>query len=161
MSCATASIGCTIAVSTAAPATRDAAGYGALDFTEATSSGTGAVVGQTLTIPQFGGTSSPTTATPLATGEVCKSQGPIDWGQLALNALYVDDDAGHVILLSGLNGADKGKDLSFEITYPNGAIRYTAGHVSGYTETPGSAGDNIMMDATIELNYQPVNVAAQ
>ncbi len=151
MTCATASIGVTIGVSTAAPATQDQTGYSALTYT---------LVGGTLTIPAFGGTSSATTSTPLDTGYICKSQGPIDWGQLTLNNLYIDGDAGHALLLSGLNGADKGNDLSFEITYPNGAVRYTAGIVSSYTETPGSAGDNIMMDATIDLNYEPVRVSA-
>ena len=150
MSCATASIGTTIAVSVAAPATRDEAGYAALTYTQ---------IGSTLTIPQFGGTASATSSTPLETGEVCKSQGPIDWGQLALNALYVEAEAGHALLLDGFSGTTKGQDLSFEITYPNTAVRYVAGFVASYTETPGSAGDNIMLDSTIELNYGPVFVA--
>ncbi len=151
MSCATASIGTTISVSVTEPATRDQAGYAALTYTK---------VGATLTIPTFGGSSSPTSSTPLETGTVCKSQGPIDWGQLAMNALYVEGEAGHAILLDGLNGSNKGQDLAIEIKYPNGAIRYTGGYVGAYTETPGSAGDNIMMDATLELNYEPIPVAA-
>ena len=53
MGCATASIGTTISVSVAEPATRDQAGYAALTFTK---------VGSTLTIPQFGGTSTATTS---------------------------------------------------------------------------------------------------
>ena len=149
--CALASIGAFIEVSVNEPATRDEAGYAALSYTE---------VGNTITIPQFGGSSSPTSSTPLKTGTVCKSQGPIDWGQLALNNLYTEGDAGHAILLDGLDGATKGQDLSYKITYPNGAIRYTAGYVGAYQETPGSAGDNLMMDATIELNYKPVHVDA-
>jgi len=148
---ATASIGTTIKVSVAAPATRDAVGYAALTYTQ---------VGATLTIPQFGGSTSPTSNVPLDTGEECKTPGPINWNQLALTALYVDDDAGHAILLDGFSGANKGVNYSFEITYPNGAIRYTGGYVGSYQETPGSAGDNIMMDATIELNYKPILVAA-
>jgi len=115
---------------------------------------------KTLSLPAFGGTAAVTTNTPLKTGYECKSQGAINWGSMAINALYVDVEAGHAIMLDGLDGTFKGKDLAFEVTYANGAVRYLRGFVSMYTENPGDASSNILMDTSVELNYKPIPVVA-
>ena len=151
MGCATSSIGAYLSVSSSEPATQDESGFASLTYTE---------IGEALSLPAFGGTAAVTSNTPLKTGTECKSQGAINWGSMAINALYIDEEAGHVIMRSGLNGAFKGQDMAFELTYPNGAVRYLRGFVSMYTENPGDASSNIMMDTSIELNYEPIYVAA-
>ena len=149
--CAIGSIGVVLSVSVAAPATQNAAGFAALTFTK---------VAALLSFPSFGGVAAVVSNTPLETGEECKSQGSINWGSVPLNGLYTEEDPGHLIMLSGLNGAQKGVDLSFELVYPNGAIRYLRGFVTTYTENPGDSGTNMMMDTAIELNFEPIRVVA-
>ena len=145
------SIGVVLSVSVAAPATQDAAGFAALTYTK---------VINLLSFPAFGGVAAVISNTPLETGQECKSQGAINWGSVPLNGLYTEEDPGHLIMLSGLNGANKGADLSYELVYPNGAIRYLRGFVTTFTETPGDSGTNMMVDTAIELNYEPIRVVA-
>ena len=150
--CSVSSIGAFVEVSFTAPATFDEAGYAAIaDYVE---------LGGNLSLPTFGGTSSSSSNTPLKTGTVCKSKGAIDWGQLTLDSLHVESDAAQLLMFTGLNGVNKFNDLTVKLTYGNGAVRYTGGIVSAYTETVGSAGDDIMMGAVIDLNYDVIMVAA-
>ena len=149
--CALSSIGMIFEVSSTEPATQDPAGFAALTYTK---------VGVLLTFPVVGGTADITSSDPLETGQRCKSQGVIDWGQLPLESLYVEGDAGLEIMHQGLNGTFKGQDMAYKGTYPNGAIRYYRGFVSASTETVGSASDNIMSGVQVEINYEPIRVAA-
>ena len=151
MGCATSSIGTTLSVSSTEPATQDQAGFELLTYTK---------IGKLLTIPAFGGVAAVISNTPLETGTECKSQGAINWGSMPLSGLYVDDDAGLDILNEGLNGTFKGQDMAFKLEYPNGAVRYLRGFITTYTENPGDASTNIMTDSAIELNYEPIRVAA-
>ena len=149
--CAIGSIGVVFSVSITAPATQDAAGFAALTYTK---------VAALLSFPSFGGVAGVISNTPLETGKECKSQGAINWGSIPLNGLYTEEDPGHLIMLSGFSGANQGDDLSYELVYPNGAIRYLRGFVSTYTENPGDSGTNMMMDTAIELNFEPIRVVA-
>jgi len=149
--CAVGSIGVVLSVSAIEPATQDEAGFVALTYTK---------VANLLSFPTFGGVAGVISNTPLETGTECKSQGAINWGSIPLNGLYTEADAGHAIMDEGLNGLYKGQDMAFELVYPNGAIRYLRGFVTTYTETPGDSGSNILMDTAIELNYEPLRVAA-
>lgn len=150
--CSVSSIGAFVEVTFTAPTTFDAAGYATIvDYVE---------LGGNLSLPTFGGTSSSSSNTPLKTGVVCKSKGAIDWGQLTLDSLHVESDAAQLLMFTGLNGANKFKNLTVKLTYGNGAVRYTGGIVSSYTETVGSAGDDIMMGAVIDLNYDVIMVVA-
>jgi len=145
--CGTSGIGVYVEVSDAEPVDMTPSTLNALNYTE---------VGHTLNFPQFGGEAATISNTPMKTGEECKTPGSINWGQLALNALYIDEEAGHAILQSAFSGALKGLNLVYKVYYPNGAVRFLRGYNGSYKENPGDSSSQIMMDALIELNYQPV-----
>lgn len=141
--------GSTLAISAAAPATLDAAGYTALTFTE---------VGQVEKIGSFGASFAKVEFQPLK-GAKQKYKGSFDGG--ALQPSYAIDDADAGQLLMQTSADDKTQKLySFKVTRQDGSKVFFQGRVFGAPETIDGADTMIMANPTIEICTDLVRVAA-
>lgn len=147
------STGITIAAVLGAPATFDQAGFEALTFEN---------IGQVSNIPAFGPTVQVVESNPLATGITEKFVGFVNYGSVALEADYDDEDAGQSLVTSAVDTGDAsfGQDFSFELTYSTGAKRYWVGKFFSATENPGSANSMVSTSMNVEINSPVLKVAA-
>jgi hypothetical protein len=123
--------GSTIAVSVSTPATFDAAGYGALAYTnigEITDLGSG-----------LGRSYNTATHSPVASRQQIEKKASYKLGTLDLMAAWDGNDAGQALI-----AANAGTDtvLSFKIVKQSGAIRYFQAQVSELDENFGTV-DNV------------------
>lgn len=135
------SAGTKIALSAAAPSTFDAAGYGALSFTN---------VGGVESIPAFGAQAAVNSFQPLD-GAQEKHKGPVNYGSLQVPMAYDKADAGQTLMATA-SAPTNNAQYSFRVTYPNGDKRYFMGRVFGLPENPGAATNVLMQTATVEIN---------
>ncbi|MCU6454352.1 hypothetical protein LPN01_09695 [Sphingomonas sp. A2-49] len=141
--------GSKLAISAAAPATADAAGYAALAYTS---------VGQVEQLGPFGATFEVVNFQPLD-GPLQKYKGPSNSGALSPSLAHDDADAGQTLLRTAAD--DKTSKLySFRVTLPNGTLRYFGGRVFGYPETVGAANSMVMANPSIEISTDVIKVAA-
>lgn len=136
-----------------APATFDQAGFEALSFVN---------IGQVSNIPAFGPTVQVVESNPLATGITEKFVGFVNYGSVALEADYDDEDAGQALVTDAVTTTDAsfGKDFSFELEYQSGAKRYWVGKFFSATENPGSANSMVSTSMNVEINTPVLKVAA-
>jgi hypothetical protein len=141
--------GTKLAISAAAPATEDAAGYAALTFT---------TIGDIEKIGAIGATTNKVEFQPLD-GPKQKHKGSTDYGSLQPSLAHDDEDAGQTLLRTA--GDPASNDLySFKVTLPDGAIRYFQGRVFGYPETIDGADTIVMANPTVEIDTKIIKVAA-
>lgn len=145
----TTAAGTILAVSVAAPATQDAAGYAALTYV---------VIGEIEKIGAIGATTNKVEFQPLA-GPKQKHKGSTDYGSLQPSLAHDDEDAGQAVLRTLADPENNAKG-SFKATYPDGAIRYWQGRVFGYPETVDGADSIIMANPTVEIDTKIVKVDA-
>lgn len=138
-------------LSLGAPATQDAAGYGAKTYTQ---------VKGIINIPTFGATTEVVTIQPLDEGYDIKAKGFTNYGSQAFEAGLLAGDAGQALVQQGAEGVNKFSDHSMKIEYSDGSLRYYTCQVFGYNETPGAANNNIMLGFNVEINSPIVRVAA-
>lgn len=143
----TTAAGTKLAVSVAAPATQNAAGYGALTFTEVTNVEKIGPIGATYNKVEF---------SPLR-GPKQKHKGSRDNGALAPTMAHDEDDAGQSIVRAAVSSNAL---LSWEVTYPNGEIRYFQGRVFGYPENVDGVDTILTAAPTIEIETDVVKVPA-
>lgn len=145
----TTAAGSALAISAAAPATQDAAGYGALDFTE---------IGGIEKIGAIGATFAKVEFQPLK-GPKDKHKGSADYGSLQPSLAIDDDDAGQTLLRTAAD--DETSTLySFEATLPNGDKRYWQGRVFGFPETIDGADTVVTAAPTVEICTKVIKVPA-
>ena len=141
--------GSTLAMSVAIPATNDAAGYGALTFTE---------IGQVEKLGAFGAAFAKVEFQPLKGGKQ-KYKGSADYGALQPSIAIDGADAGQAILQ--VSADDESQKLySFRVTLPDGAKRFFQGRNFGMPENADGADTMLMQNPTIEICTKPVKVAA-
>ena len=145
---ATTAAGSALAISAASPATPDAAGFGALTYTE---------IGNIEKIGTIGATYNKTEFKPLK-GGTKKFKGSVDYGALQPSLAHDDSDAGQTLLRTAAD--DLVTQYSFKVTYPDGAKRYFQGQCFGYPEVTDNVDSVIMANPTVEINTKPVKVAA-
>ncbi|NYT43104.1 hypothetical protein HZY97_20180 [Sphingomonas sp. R-74633] len=141
--------GATLALSAAAPATQDAAGYAALTFTE---------VGQIEKIGAIGATFAKTDFQPLK-GPKQKLKGSPDYGSLQPSYAHDDSDAGQTLLRTAAND-ETNKLYSMKATYQDGSKRYAQVRVFSAPETIDGADPVVMVTPTIEICTKVIPVAA-
>lgn len=123
--------GSTISVATAAPATYDAAGYGALSYTE---------VGEITDLGNgLGRTYNTSTHSPIKTRQVIEKKGSYRLGTLELMMAWDQSDAGQDLCRAA---SLDDSILSVKITKQGGDIRYFTAQVSEFTENFGTV-DNV------------------
>jgi hypothetical protein len=145
----TTAAGSSLAITSAGPATYDAAGYAALTYTE---------IGQIDKIGTIGATFNKVEFQPLK-GPKQKHKGSPDYGSLQPSMAYDEADAGQVLLRTAAGTVGSGQ-YSFRVTYPDGAKRYFLGRVFGFPENVDGADTMLMVNPTIEINTEIVRVAA-
>ena len=137
--------GSTLAISAAAPATNDAAGYNALVFTE---------IGGIEKIGTLGATTNKVDFQPLK-GPKEKHKGSTDYGSLQPSLAHDKADAGQVLTRTA--GDPDNNDLySFRVMFPNGDKRFFRGRVFGYPEVVDGADSILMANPPIGAQYQAV-----
>ena len=145
----TTAAGTALAISAASPATQDAAGYGALTYTE---------IGQVEKLGAFGSTFAKVEFKPLK-GEIQKHKGSKDSGALQPSLAHDDADAGQTLLRTAADD-ETSKLYTFKITLPTGAIRYCQGRVFGYPESVDGSDSIVTANPTIEISSKVIKVAA-
>jgi hypothetical protein len=145
----TTAAGSALAISANAPATEDAAGYGALTLTE---------IGGIEQIGTIGASFNKVEFQPLK-GPKDKHKGSADYGSLQPSMAHDDDDAGQTLLRTAADD-ETSKLYSFMATYPTGEKRYFQGRVFGAPENVGNADSIVMANPTIEICTKVVKVAA-
>jgi len=133
-------------VTASAPATYDAAGFGALTFTE---------VAYISSLGEFGGVANLVTFNPLATRVVVKRKGSIDNGSISLEMARVPSDAGQSLLVAASNS-----DLSYsyKLETQDGTFFYFSAQCMSYTNNVGSVEDILMSTATLEVDNTIIEV---
>lgn len=147
------STGIKLEVVEGAPATFNETGFAGLTYTK---------IGQVTNIPAFGPTVQVVESNPLETGITEKFVGFVNYGSVALEADYDDEDAGQSLVTDAVTTTDAsfGKDFSFKLTYQSGAVRYWVGKFFSATENPGSANSMVSTSMTVEINSPVLKVAA-
>lgn len=124
--------GSTLACSTSAPATYDAAGYGALSYT---------TIGEITDLGgNLGREYNIVSHSPVATSQVIEKKASYRLGSQDIVLAWDQSDAGQDLLRAAANDADD--VLSFKLTKQNGDIRYFTAQVSKFLENFGGA-DNV------------------
>lgn len=139
----------TLAISAAAPATFDEAGYSALTFTEIEGIEKFGAIGATMAKVEF---------QPLK-GPKQKHKGSTDYGSLNPPIAHDAADAGQTLLRTAAEPGNNAR-YSFKATYSDGSVRYFQGRVFGYPETVDGADSIIMANPTIEIDSKIVKVDA-
>ena len=142
------SIGTTLAVSAAAPATFDTAGFDALTWTE---------VGEVTEIPEYGGQAATVEHTPLKTGITQKLHGAINNGTLNVPMALDKSDAGQIIVDAAFAGRTQ---ISYRVTFPDGAIDYFQGKCMSPVKRGANVGNVLGGTAMIEIDTDIVIKAA-
>jgi hypothetical protein len=129
--------GTTIGISAALPATYDAAGYGALTYTE---------IGEVVDGGGHGRSYAEVTSNPIKTRATQKYKGSFNEGNKTLQLDMDNQDAGQALLKTALNDDD---DYAFEVAYPNGDKDYFIAKVMSFEKATG--GVDSMRSATVTL----------
>lgn len=132
--------GSAIAISAAAPATQDIAGYSALTYTEA---------GNCEKIGTIGATFAKTDFQPLK-GAKQKLKGSPDYGSLQPGFALDDEDAGQALFRAAADD-ETNKLYSVRVTYQSGAKRYFQSRVFGWPESVEGADPVMMATPTVEI----------
>ena len=150
MSDIVSSVGTVVSVSTTAPATYDAAGFGALTWS---------TCGELAELPSFGAEAALATHTPLATGIVAKRRGSLNYGSVALTMAVSDADAGQSVLQDSAEAA-AGTDaqVSVKVVLVNGEIQYFTAQVMSYKVNVGNADAITMAEVTLEIDNSIIKV---
>lgn len=141
--------GSTIAISVAAPATQDAAGYAALTYTEA---------GGCEKIGTLGSTFTKTDFQPLK-GPKDKLKGSADYGALQPSFALDEADVGQMLFRTAADDETNAL-FSVRVTLQSGAKRYFRSRVFGWPETVDGADPIVMATPTVEVCSKVVRVAA-
>lgn len=143
------SIGSTIAFSaTLAASPKDQTAYEALTFVEWT---------EVTELGEVGGTREILTYTPVKTGIINKRSGPMDNGTVSLSAARVSGDAAQAIISTA---RDSGDIIACKETLATGEVFYYEAIVSAAPTAPGNASSITMINATLAVTGDIVEVAA-
>jgi hypothetical protein len=143
----TEGIGGILSASAALPATFDEVGYAALTWTE---------VAEVTELPEYGASHETVTHTPLKTGIKNKFHGELDYGSLAVPMAHDAADPGQIILKAARVSKD---EISFKMTYSDGAIDYISGKVMSFTKGM-SVGSVVPATSQLEYTRELIEVAA-
>lgn len=144
------STGVILSASAGQPATFDQAGYEALTFT---------LVGEVMSVGEFGGQSDEVTSQPLATGITEFFKGFIQYGQPSLGLDRDSTDAGQQILIAHNDGANRFDPLSVKVELQDGTVFYLDTKVFSYTTNVGAANQMVGSTANLRVNKVPLEIA--
>jgi len=136
--------GATLAVSAVLPATYDAAGYGALSFTN---------VGEIENLGAFGRNYNLVTFLPLGERGASKQKGSFNNGQFQPQLALDPDDAGQTILETAL---DSDNPVALQVTLSSGRIFYFSVLVMQWQSNIGTVDEIVMVDSSFEVTREDV-----
>ncbi len=139
----------TFRVAAATPATYDAAGFGALTFTN---------VSGVTSVGEFGGEAELITYDLLAERVTKKLKGTINYGTIQLEMVLETADAGQLLLKDGALGTAVDTIHSFEVTLNDGTINYFTGVIMGYRPNVGASNNVVSVTSNIEIDNEVVTV---
>lgn len=134
--------GTTIEVSIAAPATHDAAGFGALTFT---------AIGEIVSTGTKGGAAALVTHAPLSPRAIQKFKGSINYGSYSVGLGMDLADAGQILMVAGALGAQVDVVHSFKETKQNGDIEYFRALIMTYERAGGTVDAIIGANSSLEI----------
>ena len=140
-------VGSLVYASVAVPATEDAAGYGALTYTE---------IGSIEDAGEHGGTATVTNFIPLATGVVDKLKGSIDYGSKEMTMAVIGDDAGQALLAGAFDGANKNSIVSIKVVDQDGNIDYFMVYVTKFARQGGNADSVDMLSVQLAVRSKVI-----
>jgi len=143
----TPTAGITFAISAGVPATFDAAGYGALTFTD---------VGEIQDYSEFGGGWSNSTNKDASKRGVQKKKSSFDPGGFNLGMKLDTDDAGQILMKTAKNDATG--IYAAEFTAPNGDVYYCQVLVNTFTVTPGNQDSDMMASTSCAVTTSSTDV---
>lgn len=136
-STAVTSAGTTIAVTANAPATYDAAGFGALTFT---------VIGEVVDLGEFGRKYNLVTHNPLGDRRTVKRKGSFNDGTISMQLARDSSNAGQAILGAAV---DDDASYSFKVVTQDGTVFYFSAQVMSHTAKVG--GVDTIFGSTVDL----------
>ena len=139
------SAGSKIYISAGVPATIDAAGFGALTYTQ---------IGDVSDLGAIGPAYANVEHIPVDTGTKNKFKTILDNGSMALKGARVTTDAGQSLLITA---ASSYAAYSFKIVLQNGAIIYAQALVDSYKTNIGTAGVITTFDSNLLITGTIVN----
>ena len=140
------SAGSKLYTSSVLPATYDAAGFGALTWTE---------VKEITDLGEFGATYTLVTHNPLGSRITVKRKGSLNNGTLELKMARVVTDAGQAKLVTA-SGVDN--SYSFKVVLQDGTIDYFTGQVMSYKTNVGSVDQITSAACSIEIDSSVTEV---
>lgn len=140
------SAGTTIGIVASAPATFNAAGYGALSFVP---------IGEVLDIGEYGRVYELITSKPLASRGTTKKKGGYDEGGMPLQLNRDKSDAGQLLAVAAV---DSDAYYSFCITFQNGDKHYFQALVMSYKTAIGGTDKNTGASINLEITTSSTGV---
>jgi hypothetical protein len=140
------SAGTTIAISAAAPATFDGAGYGALTYTP---------ISEITDLGTFGKTFTLVTHNPLGNRQTIKRKGSYNNGTLSLKLARVPSDPGQALLIAA---RDSDSVYSFVVTLQQGTKLYFQATPLSYTTNIGTVNQITAAECALEITSDIVEV---
>jgi len=144
------SVEATLSVSVGVPATFDAAGYGALTYTE---------VGQVDSIGNFGATFQSSDFTPLKTGLVQILLGSKKNGTVTVSMADIPDDAGQILFQAATTGGTQRDLHAIKIVDSHGYTEYFQAYIGKFEKQMGDANKVKMRSAELMINTEIVTDA--
>lgn len=139
------SAGSTISISAAAPATFNAAGYGALTYT---------IIRDVTDIGMIGPESAVITHQPVNENTTYKVKGVRNNGQLSLKGARAPTDPGQMLLIAG---EASNAPVSIKIVLQNGAVLYSQALVMSYKTSIGTSSQITGFESNVEISGDVIN----
>ena len=136
--------GTLIGVSSTLAATKDAAGFVALTFTD---------VGQVVDIGEIGATFADVTTYNLSSRDVVHLKGSRDWNETPITVDNDRTDAGQVILRDHHNETKVDDRVAIKITHQNGDVEYFETLV--YSFTSAALAQDTIYRANVSMRIMP------
>lgn len=140
-------IGTKISLSEDLPTTEDAAGYGALTFTQ---------VKGVATVPEIGPSSSVVSQADLEDGVVLKGHGEVDYGGGSVAYRVINGDAGQDMVKAAFDGQSV---ISAKITRSTGLIEYCKVIFMGYRTAESSTGNFYSVSSDMQVTSKIIEDA--
>lgn len=141
------SAGSTLALSAAAPATIDAAGFGALTYT---------TVGEITDLGEVGKEYNVVNHSPLGDRRIRKFKGSYNNGSMQIQMGRDVDDAGQTLLRAAV---DSDANYSFKLTLQNGRKMFFQAQATSSKVSIGSVDQITSMTTTVEVVSEIIEVA--
>lgn len=135
-------VGSSIFISAALPATFDVTGYDALTWIE---------IDEVDDIPEYGSDSSVITRTPLKDGITRKRKGAANFGSFAPNGALVEGDPGQAAVKNAAKPSSKAP-VAIKVLKADGSIDYMRALITSFKTNIGNSENTTSMSFNVEID---------